>query len=106
MVSGIFSTKQDAAAACTLSYHMESMFIFVSFRGISQAVSDDDRGAKSGRKNADGEKHMFILEHNLYQIPRWPLTIAISGRPALVQMAIRLVLLSTSAAILAFVFTN
>jgi hypothetical protein len=70
VVSGIFSTKQDAAAACTLPYHMESMFIFVSFRGISQAVSDDDRGTKSGRKNADGEKHMFVLKHNLYQIPR------------------------------------
>jgi hypothetical protein len=81
VVSGIFSTKQDAAAACTLPYHMEPMFIFVSFRSISQAVSDDDRSAKSSGKNADGKKHIFILEHNLYQIPRRPLTIAIIGRP-------------------------
>ena len=86
-MSGMFSTKQDAAAAGTLSYHMEPMLIFVSFRSISQAVSDDDRGAKSSRKDADGKKHMFILEHNLYQIPQRPLTIAITGRPARVQMA-------------------
>jgi hypothetical protein len=78
-MSGIFSTEQDAAAACTLPYHMESVFIFVSFRGISQAISDDCRGAKSSRKNADGKKHIFILEHNLYQIPRRPWTLAISG---------------------------
>ena len=85
---------------------MEPMFIFVSFRSISQAVSDDDRGAKSSRKNADGKKHMFMLEHNLYQIPRRPLTIAITGRPARVLAAIRLFLLSTYVIILTFVFTN
>jgi hypothetical protein len=56
---------------------MEPIFIFVSFRSISQAVSDDDRGAKSSRKNADGKKHMFMLEHNLYQVLRRPFTIAI-----------------------------
>jgi len=107
VVVGIFSTRQNAAAACTLPYHMESMFIFVSFRGISQAVSDDDRGAKSSRKNADGKKHMFMLEHNLYQIPRRPtIAIAITGRPARVQAAIRLFLLSTYVIILTFVFTN
>jgi hypothetical protein len=94
VVSGIFSTKQDAAAACTLPYHMESMFIFVSLRGISQAVSDDDRGAKSSRKNADGKKHISILEHNLYQIPLRPVTIAITRRPARVQTAKWLFLLS------------
>ena len=81
-MSGIFSTKQDAGAAYTLPYHMESMLIFVSFRGISQAVSDDDRSAKSSGKDADSKKHMFILEHNLYQILRRPLTIAITGLPA------------------------
>jgi hypothetical protein len=59
---------------------MEPMFIFVSFRSISQAVSDDDRGAKSSGKNADGKKHILMFEHNLYQIPRRPLTIAITGR--------------------------
>jgi len=83
VVSRIFSTKQDAAAACTLPYHMESMLIFVSFRSISQTVSDDDRSAKNSGKNADGKKHMFILEHNLYQIRRRPLTIAITGVPHL-----------------------
>jgi hypothetical protein len=85
---------------------MESIFIFVSFRSISQAVSDDDRGAKSSRKNADGKKHMFMLEHNLYQIPRRPLSIAITGRLARVQAAIRLFLLSTYVIIFTFVFTN
>jgi hypothetical protein len=69
VVSGIFSTKQDAAAACALPYHMESMFIFVSFRGISQAVSEDDRGAKSSRKNADGKKHIFMIGAQLIPNP-------------------------------------
>lgn len=53
---------------------MESMFIFVSFRSVSQAVRDDDRGAKSSCKNANGKKHMFRLEHNLYQVLRRPFT--------------------------------
>ena len=69
MVSGIFSTKQDAAAACTLPYHMESMLIFVSFRSISQAVSDDDRSAKSSGKNADGKKHIFHIGAQLIPNP-------------------------------------
>ncbi len=85
---------------------MESMFIFVSFRSISQAVSDDDRGAKSSRKNADGKKHMFMLEHNLYQVRRRPFTIAITWRLATVQGPIRLFFLSTYVVILTFVFTN
>jgi len=59
-MSGIFSTKQDAGAAYTLPYHMESMLIFVSFRGISQAVSDDDRSAKSSGKDADSKKHIYV----------------------------------------------
>ena|SRR5438552_10927907 len=66
---------------------MEPMFIFVSFRSISQAVSDDDRSAKSSRKNADGKKHIFMLEHNLYQVLRRPFTIAITRRLAPVQEA-------------------
>jgi hypothetical protein len=85
---------------------MEPIFIFVSFRSISQAVSDDDRGAKSSRKNADGKKHMFMLEHNLYQVLRRPFTIAIIRRTVPVQVAIRLVFLSTNVMILTFVFTN
>ena len=85
---------------------MEPMLIFVSFRSISQAVSDDNRGAKSSRKDADGKKHMFVLEHNLYQIPQRPLIIAINGRPARVQMATRLFLLSTYVTILTLVLTN
>ena len=105
MVSGIFSAKQDAAAACTLPYHMESMLIFVSFRSISQAVSDDDRSAKSSGKNADGKKHMSILEHNLYQIRHRPLTITITRRPARVQTEFGY-FLSTHVTILTFVFTN
>lgn len=35
MVPGIFSAKEDAGAACTLSNHMEPILIFVSFRSIS-----------------------------------------------------------------------
>jgi hypothetical protein len=85
---------------------MEPMFIFVGFRSISQAVRDNGRAAKSSRKNANGKKHVFMLEHNLYQVLLRPFTIAITRRPARVQVAIRLFFLSTCVIILTFVFTN
>jgi hypothetical protein len=78
MVPGMFSAKEDAGAACTLANDMETILIFVSFRSVSQAVGDDNRGAKSSRKNAEGEKHMSIFEHNLYQTLQRALTIAIT----------------------------
>jgi hypothetical protein len=85
---------------------MEPIFIFVSLRSSTQAVSDEDPGAKSSRKNADGKKHMFMVEQKLYQVLRRPLAIAITGRSGPIQVAIRLFFLSTYVIILTFVFTN
>jgi hypothetical protein len=85
---------------------MEPILIFVSFRSISQAVSDDDHGAESSRKNADGKKHMSILEHNLYQTLQRALTIAITWRSGRFGWEFGYFFLSTYLVILTFVFTN
>jgi hypothetical protein len=49
---------------------MEPIIILVSLRSSAQAVSDEDRDAKSSRKNAHGKKHMSMLEQKLYQVLR------------------------------------